>query len=68
MNPIIGTIWRFKGLDETTKAEADANRFVVVGRDGDWVDYMLLGSHDQPTRRKVRDFHKNFERVTPPIE
>lgn len=67
MNPSIGTLWRFKSLNDETPAEKESNRFVVVGREDDWVDYARVG--DQlPTRRKAREFHKLFERILPPIE
>lgn len=67
MNPSIGTLWRFKGLNDETPAEKESNKFVVVGREDDWVDYARVG--DQlPTRRKAREFHKLFERIHAPIE
>lgn len=67
MNPSIGTLWRFKSLNDKTTTEKEGNQFVVVGRDDDWVEYTKVG--DQlPTRRKAKEFHKLFERILPPIE
>jgi hypothetical protein len=67
MNPSIGTTWRFKSLNDETPAEKEANRFTIVGRDGEWVDYTKEGD-TLPTRRKAKEFHKLFERILPPIE
>ncbi len=67
MSPIIGTLWRFKSLNDETPEEKESNKFVVVGRDDDWVDYAKVGD-EKPTRRKAREFHKLFERIHAPIE
>ena len=67
MSPIIGTLWRFKSLNDETPEEKESNKFVVVGRDDDWVDYAQVGD-EKPTRRKACEFHKLVERIHAPIE
>jgi hypothetical protein len=67
MNPSIGTLWRFKELNDETHEEVAKNRFVVVAHDDGWVEYT---QYDQslPTRRPVSEFRKLFEPILPSIE
>lgn len=67
MNPSIGSLWRFKELKDENPEEVRSNRFVITGRDDGWVEYTQYGQ-SIPTRRPVREFHKLFERIFPPIE
>ncbi len=69
MSPIIGTLWRFKSLNDETPEEKESNKFVVFAREDDWIEYQPYGRPNElPTRRKASEFHKLFERILPPIE
>ena len=47
--------------------EKESNKFGVVAREDDCVDYAKVGD-EKLTRRKAREFHKLFERIHAPIE
>ena len=59
MKIVIGSIWKFKTLDQDTRHEV-----VGVGR-GQYgsVKYRTLGTAEEPTTRKRKEFLELFEVV-----